>query len=54
MNFIHEDQETEFLSLENSSPNSYIEILIPDVRVQEGEAFEWWLGHRSGALMNCP
>ena len=34
--------------------NSYIEILIPNARVLEGEAFEWWLGRRSGALVNCP
>lgn len=33
-----------------TSPDSYIEILIPKV-VSEGRAFEKWLGHGSGDLM---
>ena len=34
------------------SPNSYVEILIPNVVVCVGGAFGKWLGHEGGALMN--
>ena len=35
-----------------ASPNSYVEILIPNVVICVGGAFGKWLGHEGGALMN--
>ena len=35
-----------------SPPNSYVDILMPNVMVLGGEAFGRCLGHEGGALMN--